>query len=207
MYCKRCGGENPDEGKFCIKCGNALDQEINTNLDLDQNQNTGNPVNNRSYGYENIYAGFWLRFVAYMIDGFILAIPIGIIVVIFIIGLLAKVGTSYSTEYLGNEFIYNNIGIFIIAYILLIFILILIKWIYFAVMESSKNQGTLGKMALGIKVTDLNGERLSFGRASGRFFSKYISALTCTIGYIMAGFTEKKQALHDMISGALVVRK
>jgi uncharacterized RDD family membrane protein YckC len=75
-------------------------------------------------------------------------------------------------------------------------------------MESSQYQGTFGKMALGLIVTDLEGRPLSFARASGRFFGKIITGMIpFGIGYIMAGFTEKKQALHDMIAGCLVLRK
>ena len=73
-------------------------------------------------------------------------------------------------------------------------------------MESSSRQATVGKMALGLKVTDLEGRRISFARASGRHFAKYISGMILLIGYIMAGFTERKQALHDMIAGTLVQR-
>jgi uncharacterized RDD family membrane protein YckC len=61
-------------------------------------------------------------------------------------------------------------------------------------------------MALSMKVTDLQGNRISFARATGRHFAKYISAMILLIGYIMAGFTERKQALHDMIAGTLVRR-
>ncbi len=81
-------------------------------------------------------------------------------------------------------------------------------WLYYAWMESSQYQGTLGKMALGLTVTDLQGRRVTFARASGRFFAKIITGLIpLAIGYIMAGFTEKKQALHDMIASCLVLRK
>jgi uncharacterized RDD family membrane protein YckC len=80
-------------------------------------------------------------------------------------------------------------------------------WLYFAMMESSNKMATLGKMAIGIKVTDLNGNRISFGRATGRYFAKILSGMILMIGYIMAGFTEKKQALHDMIASCLVVMK
>jgi uncharacterized RDD family membrane protein YckC len=85
---------------------------------------------------------------------------------------------------------------------------IVITWVYYAWMESSQYQGTLGKMALGLIVTDLQGQPVSFARASGRFFAKIITGMIpLGIGYIMAGFTEKKQALHDMIAGCLVLRK
>jgi len=80
-------------------------------------------------------------------------------------------------------------------------------WLYYALMESSKNQGTLGKMALGLKVTDMEGNRVSFGRATGRYFGKIISGMIMMIGYILAGLTEKKQALHDIMASCLVVKK
>ena len=74
-------------------------------------------------------------------------------------------------------------------------------------MESSPKQATLGKMALSIVVTDLEGKRISFGKATGRYWGKIISGLILCIGYFMAGFTEKKQAFHDMMAGCLVVAK
>ena len=80
-----------------------------------------------------------------------------------------------------------------------------VSWLYFALMEASARGATLGKMALGIKVTDLNGGRISFGRASGRFFGKILSGAIFYIGYFMAGFTARKQALHDMLAGCLVI--
>ena len=89
--------------------------------------------------------------------------------------------------------------------VLLVVIVGLAVWLYEALMTSSSKQGTLGKMAFRMKVTDLNGRRISFGRATGRFFAKILSGILY-IGYIMAGFTERKQALHDMIAGTLVVR-
>jgi len=80
-------------------------------------------------------------------------------------------------------------------------------WLYFALMDSSSTQGTLGKMAVGIKVCDMNGQRLSFGHATGRYFAKILSGLTLMVGYVMVAFTEKKQGLHDMVASTLVVRK
>ncbi len=84
---------------------------------------------------------------------------------------------------------------------------IALGWGYFAYMESSENQATIGKMIMGIKVTDLDGCRISFATATGRYFSKILSSIILMIVYIMAAFTEKKQALHDMIAGTLVVEK
>jgi uncharacterized RDD family membrane protein YckC len=93
------------------------------------------------------------------------------------------------------------------AFIRLAFIRTVLNWLYYALLESSTWQATLGKKALGLEVTDVEGRRISFGRATGRFFAKIISALILFIGFIMAGFTERKQALHDMIAGTLVIRK
>ncbi|MGZ4164593.1 MAG: RDD family protein [Tumebacillaceae bacterium] len=92
----------------------------------------------------------------------------------------------------------------ILGFIGLSYLSFIVGWLYFAFMESSDKQGTFGKQVMKLKVTDTDGNRISFGRATGRYFSKYISALILCIGYLMAAFTEKKQALHDMIAGTLV---
>jgi uncharacterized RDD family membrane protein YckC len=85
------------------------------------------------------------------------------------------------------------------------FAIFLLPWVYEAMMLSSEKQATVGKMVLGLVVTDLNGSRISFGRATGRHFAKWLSALILGIGFLMVAFTEKKQALHDMIADTLVV--
>jgi uncharacterized RDD family membrane protein YckC len=82
-----------------------------------------------------------------------------------------------------------------------------VAWVYWAVLESSPWRATLGKKLFGIEVTDLNGRRISFARATGRHFAKNISLLMLGIGFLMAGFTEKKQACHDILAGCLVLRK
>jgi uncharacterized RDD family membrane protein YckC len=79
-------------------------------------------------------------------------------------------------------------------------------WLYSALQECSSQQATIGKRVLGIKVIDLAGQRISFGRATGRYFGKIISGMIMYIGFIMAGFTDRKQALHDMMAGCLLVR-
>jgi uncharacterized RDD family membrane protein YckC len=96
------------------------------------------------------------------------------------------------------SFILNGVGLLV---------LIAMNWLYSAILESSARGATLGKMALGLRVTDVAGRRIGFGRASGRFFAKFLSALILMIGYVMAGLTRRKQGLHDMIAGCLVVAK
>jgi uncharacterized RDD family membrane protein YckC len=87
-------------------------------------------------------------------------------------------------------------------------VFLILMWLYFAGMESSARQATFGKSVMSLRVTNYEGQRISFGHATGRFFSKIVSGLIpFAIGYIMAGFTEKKQALHDLIAGTLVLRK
>jgi len=144
-----------------------------------------------------LYAGFWRRVIAYFIDAIVLSIVLGI--VFGILGAIAGAALSG-----GNS---DNAGGAIAGLGAVLYILLIVAvWLYFALMESGSKQATLGKMALSIKVTDLDGRRISFGRATGRFFGKIISGMILYIGYMMAGWTAKKQALHDMMAGTLVVR-
>lgn len=143
------------------------------------------------------YAGFWKRGIAYMIDGIVF--NVSIVLVSFIV--VTVVGTDAPTILKGmiedmSDFSRGIIGL----------LGPIIIWGYFAVMESSPTQGTLGKMALGIKVTDLEGNKISFGRAAARNFGKFISFIIL-IGIIMIVFTQKKQGLHDIMAGCLVVNK
>ncbi len=150
------------------------------------------------------YAGFWRRFVASLLDGLILGVVFTIISFIFGAGMFGMMNgrTDYNSPEAVAVMTRALSGLF-----MFILVEVALSWLYFAFLESSKNQGTLGKMALGLRVTDLDGRRLSFGRATGRYFAKILSSLTLMIGYIMAGFTQKKQALHDFVAGTLVLSK
>ena len=154
------------------------------------------------------YAGFWLRFVAYLIDSAIVGVAFAAIVAVAI----GTVGLRAFRGFVPGVYDRPTNPFFPVAMMGVIFVLlpitIVVSWLYFAYMESSVHQGTLGKMALGLFVTDTQGRRVTFGRATGRFFAKVITGLIpFFIGYIMAGFTEKRQALHDMIAGCLVLKK
>jgi uncharacterized RDD family membrane protein YckC len=155
------------------------------------------------------YAGFWLRFVAFIIDWFALSLAGAIIAVPIILAILA-LGVGMSGIESPWEFLEQGkmmmVGGIIGLIILMIMFSIVLHWLYYALMESSRFGGTLGKMALGLRVVDLEGNRISFGRASGRYFSRIITNMTMLIGYIIAGLTERKQALHDLIAGCLVIR-
>lgn len=146
---------------------------------------------------KEVYAGFWLRAIAYLVDSIIL----GIVVSITILGpLIRHAGLSLDNPWV----IFTNTNRQVVAINLL---MIMVSWLYWALLESSRWQATLGKKLLGLYVTDLQGKPITFARASGRYFGKLISSFTLLIGYFMAGFTEKKQALHDMLASCLVLKR
>ena len=137
------------------------------------------------------YAGFWKRFAAFIIDRIILLVGGGIVGGVF--GFIY--GLSNPDPNLGMVQLYASfIGSFI-------------NFLYFTLFESSSLQATPGKLALGIIVTDLDGNRISYARAVGRYFASFFSYVTLLVGFMMAGLTARKQALHDLIAGCLVVNK
>lgn len=138
------------------------------------------------------HASFWNRFFAAVLD--IIIVNIISALVGFVIGFIVGIAFGASEPTQGLASILGGLAGIIIG------------WLYSALMESSSAQATLGKQALGIKVTGLDYQQISFGRATGRHFAEYLSGLTFLIGYIMAAFTKKKQALHDIIAGTLVVK-
>lgn len=139
------------------------------------------------------YAGFWIRFLAYLIDTLIscaVFIPVGIILGLIIV---ASGSDPDSADMLMVRLSSN--GLSIVA-----------GWLYYSLCESSSWQGTVGKKVLGLRVTDMNGNRIGFGKATGRHFGKILSGLILGVGFIMIAFTEQKQGLHDMLAGTLVVQ-
>lgn len=223
MYCPKCGTYNNEFVSYCYKCGyelkSANPSENGTNISQNGNgfdlRNT--PNNNQYYSSNNRdsyigddFAGFWKRFAAYIIDS-ILLYGVSLILELFIFPIF---GIKMSNLVTTNTSAYNNpydpVSLpsgFWKTYLIIVIVTAIINWLYYALMESSSKQATIGKMAVGIKVTNYQGERIGFGRATGRFFAKYISGFTLCIGFLMAGFTNNKQALHDMIASTYVVNK
>lgn len=143
-----------------------------------------------------LYAGFWRRAIAVVIDAIITIVvtyPIGYVFGSIIGYEMGSSGASMQEIQDVAEIVGNLLGIFI-------------TWIYFSAMECSKWQATFGKKALGLRVVDGDGNRIGFGRATGRHFAKILSALMLFIGYFMAGWTKRKRGLHDMIANTLVIR-
>ncbi|QLH33043.1 MAG: RDD family protein [Cyclobacteriaceae bacterium] len=154
------------------------------------------------------YAGFWLRLVAIIIDGIIIGVAQSFIFVPILAALGLGFANSVETMDISDPDQAAGIMASVMAMMGGYWILSLtIQVLYSTLMESSKLQATVGKLALGLKVTDLQGNKLDFTKALIRNLCKIISNFTLLIGYIMAGFTEKKQALHDMIASTLVLKK
>lgn len=178
VYCSGCGHLNPSGHSHCEQCLTPL-------VSPDELRRSG-PL--RATGVMASYAGFWKRLAAFIVDSFVLAAAGAVLGVCY--------GLMFVAQGIDDGSALQCVGYVIGA---------VIGWIYYAAMESSPKQATLGKMALGVKVTDLEGQPISFGRASARFLGRYVSSLLLGIGFLMVAFTERKQALHDMMAGCLVV--
>lgn len=207
MYCSKCGTKLADDTVFCSSCGQPTGVTVpEPGIGMPANSVTRYTPTGAMLVVPSPYAGFWLRLLAFLIDLILLGIVIGVGVMLAV----AAIGVGYFRTMFeglqagGDEYVFAFVSDIFVG---LLFVFA-VNWIYHAWMESSEYQGTLGKMALGLIVTDMNDQRVTFGRASGRFFARIISNLIpLDIGFIMAGFTEKKQALHDMIASCLVLRK
>jgi len=144
------------------------------------------------------YAGFWIRVGAYLIDWIILIVVISV--------LQGVTGINMGANYSASMGDLAAAGGTTQSSLLGTLVSLVIYLAYFAGLESSSWQATVGKKALGLIVVDTSGNRISLGRAVGRFFAKILSGAILLIGYIMVGFTEKKQGLHDMLASTLVVK-
>jgi uncharacterized RDD family membrane protein YckC len=210
VYCSKCGSAISATAVFCPACGQAV-----TTLAPPPEANltpTGAasiyPVVNPPATYNSVlYAGFWLRFVAFLIDSLLR----GFAFVLLLIPLFVLTGAGAALERISaGEDLSDNVAAFIGAGFILGFIGIisLVSWLYYALSEASSWQATPGKKLLNLYVTDMEGQPISFARASGRFFARIVTSLIpLGIGYILAGVTEKKQAIHDMLASCLVLRK
>ncbi|MBN2208838.1 MAG: RDD family protein [Candidatus Coatesbacteria bacterium] len=159
-----------------------------------------------------IYSGFWRRFVALIIDGVVLAVPLYALFLVFptprvlLADVLPEKIELTDPEQL-QEIMTKHFSTLVPSLLLVMLLDVLIPWLYYALMESSPLQATLGKLAMGSIVTDQDGDRITFFRATGRHFGKIISNLILMIGFLMAAFTKRKQALHDILAGCLVIQK
>lgn len=223
MYCSKCGSLVEDGAAFCPACGQPVQPSMSTGPSVAASSTAALPSGYDPgvypaasqaappvvYAQTSVqYAGFWLRVVAYLIDSIILSLGFMALFIPFAImtGLTAVLGNIHPGEdprdlgaVLGGTFFLGFFTVMSLAF--------LGAWLYHAKMESSSWQATLGKKALNLRVTDLYGARVSFARASGRHFAKLITGLIpLGVGFMLAGLTERRQALHDMIASCLVLR-
>lgn len=152
------------------------------------------------------YAGFWKRVAAYIIDAIILWIPQTLIEKLTGASAAKEVMTTAIQGSPGDLQVMHAAQMhYLAAAWPAMLISLVMAVLYFAICESSSWQATVGKLALGIRVTDLEGRRIGFGRAIGRYFAKILDILIIGIGFLMVAFTARKQGLHDMICSTLVL--
>lgn len=185
MFCPHCGVASQSGARFCVSCGTELSASVNSSH-LPQVLPVSEPR----------YVGFWLRVVAALIDHFLCQVVT--VIVAFPLGFTLGASMATSFPLADIESAATGMG-FLIG--------LAVQWLWFTVAESSKWQASVGKKILRFKVTDLRGNRIDFGRANGRYWSKLLSGLFFCFGFIMVAFTGKKQGLHDKLAGTLVVKE
>jgi uncharacterized RDD family membrane protein YckC len=220
FFCNKCGAQNSTGAQFCSRCGAPANPVAAPgSAPVGSNAPAGSsyaspgagaipPLQNAGATYSAgtqyptyaaaagvRYGGFWMRVVAAIVDSIILRVVVAPVSLIF-----GGLGMASRMSGLPHR------GIGLLGGGVTLFLLLFGSWLYEAFMESSSYQATLGKMIFGMKVTDLSGNRISFERATGRHFAKYLSGIILGIGYIMVGFTDRKQGLHDILAGTLVRR-
>jgi uncharacterized RDD family membrane protein YckC len=215
MTCSKCGATLTSSSGFCSRCGQPI-----VGFAVGQGApavaaapggavpayaGAQAPVVAANVGY----AGFWLRFVAAIIDGLVIGIPLAPIYLIMILPTLRNMQDPQAMRDPAAlmRIMGPSIG-------LIVLVSMVASWLYWGLCESSKWQATLGKKALGLYVTDTDGNRATFGRTSARYFAgrfiwsiPYVGGMYLLVDAICAGVTEKKQAIHDMIAGCLVLRR
>jgi uncharacterized RDD family membrane protein YckC len=219
VFCSQCGTSNPSSARFCQKCGATV-----ALMGAGTAMTTATPPPPAVGGVPAAmpvqgampmagamptpvmivqpYGGFWIRVLAALIDGAVLSVvtvPITVLVMGASFASLASMGDNPSPEQV-LPVVFAIVGIFVP-------LMVGLGWLYEALMTSGAMQATLGKRIVGLKVTDLAGNRIGFGRATGRHFAKMLSGMIMNIGYIMVAFTDRKQGLHDMLAGTLVMKR
>lgn len=185
-YCQHCGSLHADDASFCPQCGSWV-----ASVGSLPAQAISTP-----------YGGFWARVGAYLIDSLIVAIPLDVLLALA--GAYSTPTITSTTDANGTVHIHwhGDVTLFMVT----LLAGYVASWLYSALLQSSPRQATVGQMALNLTVTDLDGNRISFGRASGRYWASLLSGLTFGIGYLMMLWTKRKQTLHDKIARTLVVR-
>jgi uncharacterized RDD family membrane protein YckC len=195
QLCSSCGNVQLPDGRFCLFCGDLLPQPNSKDTVPSQPANPQAPSAPTELAPAD-YAGFWLRAWAATID---VALEVGGALLLTAATYLALSRYGYLLGLSGFDWKFAAGYAFVL-------ILSVGSWLYSAFTESSSCRATLGKRALGLQVVTAEGDRIGFGQATVRHFMKFLSLFFLTIGFMMAGWTKRRQALHDMPSDCLVIR-
>ena len=203
IFCSKCGAQNSAQAQACQNCGVTLSSSLAPSQAAAPARAyaAAPPV---AYAPPSIYGGFWIRFLAHLIDHAILgAVAAPLFLIMALPGIVRIVHEAERSQEPPSPELIVTIVSSVFVYIALAFVG---QWLYEALLTSSSWQGTIGKRVLHLKVVDEAGNRISFGRSTGRFFAKILSSMFFCIGFIMIGFTERKTGLHDMLAGTKVMK-
>jgi uncharacterized RDD family membrane protein YckC len=204
VFCSKCGAQNFVTAQSCQKCGGGLSVGL---APMPRAVSAQAYATAPAVAYAAVptsrYGGFWLRLLAHLIDHVILgAIAAPLFFMLVLPSILRVINEAERNREPSPELIIAIVSS-VFIYIVLAFVG---QWLYEALLTSSSWQATLGKRVLQLKVTDELGNRIGFGRATGRFFAKIVSSMFFCIGFIMVGLTDRKRGLHDMLAGTLVMK-
>ncbi|MGZ4830521.1 MAG: RDD family protein [Candidatus Angelobacter sp.] len=204
IFCSKCGAQNAGMAQFCQNCGLGLSSGL-APVQAAAPARAYAPAPPVAYTAvpASPYGGFWIRLLAHLIDHVILgAVAAPLFFIMVLPAALRVVHEAERNQEPSPELIFAILSS-VFIYVALAFAG---QWLYEALLTSSSWQGTIGKRVLRLKVVDEAGNRISFGRATGRFFAKILSSMFFCIGFLMIAFTERKCGLHDMLAGTMVVR-
>jgi uncharacterized RDD family membrane protein YckC len=205
MFCSRCGLRVEEGNRFCQGCGQEVGGAVLA-AQAPTGLAPGAVPSGSGFPAALPFAGFWERVGAYLIDGLILGIPFGALAIVLVLT-FGGFSVLLHRRSADPDAAAAVAGPAVMLFFLAMMGFLVVQWLYFAGMESSERQATFGKSVMSLRVANYDGQRISFGHATGRFFAKIVSGMVpFAIGYIMAAFTEKKQALHDFIAGTVVLR-
>jgi uncharacterized RDD family membrane protein YckC len=209
VFCSKCGTQQPGTAQFCQKCGGALwpggaavrpaqaaapayAQPVSYSQPVAYAPAQASP-----------YAGFWIRLLAYILDRIVVGIVATPLYLVLALPTILRIMREAEPEREPSPELVLSIIAGVSTFLIIVFVG---YWLYEALLTCSTWQGTIGKRVLRLKVTDEAGNRISFGRSTGRFFAKILSTLILWIGFIMVAFTDRKRGLHDIIAGTLVTK-
>ena len=204
VFCSKCGAQNFATAQSCQKCGGSLSVGLAPMPSAAPAQAyAAAPALAYAAVPTSRYGGFWIRFLAHLIDHVILGIVAAPLFFILVLPVIVRVVHDAERNQEPSPEMIIAILSSVFIYVVLAFVG---QWLYEALLTSSSWQGTVGKRVLQLKVTDEAGNRIGFGRATGRFFAKILSSMFCCVGFIMVGLTDRKRGLHDMLAATLVMK-